>query len=80
MDDKWEIDSGNALLPVLEHANGGSIQITREGEVIADVIPRPKPNEMTPRQAMEHLLSLKVDLGLKPGETIKDLINEGRKY
>ncbi|WEK05437.1 MAG: hypothetical protein P0Y65_04040 [Candidatus Devosia phytovorans] len=79
MDDKWEIDSGNQLLPVLESADGGAVDITRNGEVIATVTPRPKRDVAKARKAMDDLLALSVDLKLEPGETIMDLINEGRK-
>ena len=80
MDDKWEIDSGNQLLPVLENAAGAPIEVTRDGEVIATVTPKPKRDVAAARAAMERLLALKIDLKLAPGETIKDIINEGRKW
>ena len=79
MDDKWEIDSGAPLLPVLENAEGAPIEVTRHGEVIATVTPKPKRDVASARKAMERLLSLRIDLKLAPGETIKDILNEGRK-
>jgi len=80
MDEKWEIDSANALLPVLENSDGGTIEVTQNGEVIATVTPKPKRDVAKAQAAMEALLALKIDLKLEPGETIRDLINEGRKY
>lgn len=79
MDEKWEIDSANALLPVLENSDGGTIEVTQNGEVIATVTPKPKRDVAKARAAMERMLSRQINLNLAPGETIMDLINEGRK-
>ena len=80
MDETWEVDKDSTLLPLLENADVHSIAITRNGEVIGTVHPPRKDDPVAARAAMEKILSLNFNLNLAPGETIKDLINEGRKY
>jgi antitoxin (DNA-binding transcriptional repressor) of toxin-antitoxin stability system len=78
--ERWEIDSDSSLLPILEKAGGSAIDITRNGEVIGKIVPHAHHDRTAAQAAVSRMLSLKVDLRLSPGETIKDLINEGRKY
>ena len=78
--ERWEIDPDNSLLPILEQAGDQPIEIIRNGEVIGRILPSVPHNRSDAMAAVEQLLSLKIDLKLAPGETIKDLINEGRKY
>ena len=78
--ERWEIDPDSSLLPILDQAGDHPIDITRNGEVIGRILPSIPHNRSDARAAVEQLLALKIDLKLAPGETIKDLINEGRKY
>ncbi len=57
---------------------GEEIEITRHGKPIAHLVPLAKPR-MTPREAVEGLRKMR-KWKLPEGMTIKDLINEGRKY
>ena len=79
MDDKWEIDSDSSLLPILQKSEGASIDIVSNGKVLGHITPSLRPNRAAAKAAMERLLALNINLNLEPGETIKDLINDGRK-
>jgi antitoxin (DNA-binding transcriptional repressor) of toxin-antitoxin stability system len=78
--ERWEIDSDSSLLPIIEKAGSETIDVTRDGEVIAQIIPSPRHDRAAASAAVKKLLSLQIDLKLAPGETIKDLIVAGRKY
>ena len=76
--ERWEIDPDSSLLPLLEQAGDQPIDITRNGAIVGKIIPKPVHDRKAAQRAMEALLAMP-GLQLAPGETIKDLINEGRK-
>jgi len=78
--DRWEIESDSTLLPILDKAGGNPIDIVRDGEVVGQIVPNARHDRDNAQAAVRKLLSLRVDLKLAPGETISDLINEGRRY
>lgn len=82
MDDRT-LEATDALEPLLEMIQGGeTVVITRDGKAIATVTPQPPVDRALALAAAERIRQRRkgVTLGLAPGETIKDLINEGRKY
>ena len=79
MDETWEVDKDSTLLPLLEKADGHSIAITQNGEVIGKVVPTAKRDPEKAKAAMEAILALNLKLNLAPGETIMDWIREGRR-
>jgi len=60
-----------------EAGRGQRIGITRHGVLKAVLVPAPQ----TPRRSLDEIFaSLRGRLKLAPGETVKDLIQEGRRY
>ncbi|WP_375452668.1 hypothetical protein [uncultured Devosia sp.] len=80
MDERWEVERDSTLIPLLERAGTNPIEVTRNGEVVARIVPMPKRDIAKSRAAAAALRNLSAGLNLGPGLTIKDLINEGRKY
>lgn len=59
-------------------AKGREVIITKHGQSIARLVPMEKPVDR--KALVARLLAFRGSLKLAPGETIKDLVNEGRKY
>lgn len=70
------------LSALVEEARlGAEIEITRRGEPVAKIVPAVvTPDREKAKQAAQRLLELREGCTLGPGLTIRDLINEGRKY
>jgi len=60
-------------------AGGEQVTITRQGVPVAELIPVPEPPKRTPAEAVAHLKELRKGVRLN-GLTIRELIDEGRKY
>ena len=59
---------------------GEKIMITRHGEPVAMLVPaKPAPHQEQIRQLIAEIRATRVGTGLE-GITVKDLIDEGRKY
>jgi prevent-host-death family protein len=66
---------------VEEARQGAEIEITRRGEPVAKIVPIvPAFDREKAKRSARRLLELRRGCTLGPGLTIKDLINEGRKY
>jgi antitoxin (DNA-binding transcriptional repressor) of toxin-antitoxin stability system len=61
--------------------SGERVVLTRGGKVVATVVPTP-PTRRTAdaRLTLDRLKAMRKGITLPPGMTVKDLINEGRKY
>jgi prevent-host-death family protein len=59
-------------------AKGREVKITRHGKPIARLVAIEKP--ASNREVVDRLLAFRGCLKLAPGETIRDLVNAGRKY
>ena len=77
--ERWEIYPDSSLLPLLEQAGNQPIDITHNGAVVGQIILKPGHDRNAAQVAMKELLAMP-GLKLAPGETIKDLINEGREW
>ncbi len=53
--------------------------ITKRGKPVAQIVPTEDARRERARLAVERLRSMRGVLELAPGETIRDLINEGRR-
>ena len=82
MDEKWEVQPQSDLDQLIDRiSQGESVELTREGKTVARIVPAVSvAKNADAKAAMEKLLSLNFNLNLVPGETIKDLINEGREH
>ncbi len=60
-------------------SRGESISITKHGKTMAVMTPPARPRKRSARQLMELFLEKTKHTRLGKGETIKDLINEGRQ-
>ena len=58
---------------------GEQITITRQGIPFANVTPASKSPKMTSAEAVDHLIALRKGVRLN-GITIREMIDEGRKY
>jgi prevent-host-death family protein len=54
--------------------------ITKRGKPVAKIVPAEEARRERARRAVEELRAMRGVLKLAPGETIRDLINEGRRY
>ena len=59
-------------------AKGREVIITRHAKPIAKLVAFEKP--ASNREIVDRLLAFRGKLKLAPGETIRDLVNAGRKY
>ena len=66
------------LLDRVEH--GERITITRHGKPVAELVPPAGAAQMTVDDAIAGLLEIRSRSRLGPGLTIKQLINEGRRF
>ena len=96
MDEKWEVQPQSDLAELVDRvAHGESVELTLKGKTVARIVPAVSAKDTPPnsealselgggnadaKAAMKKLVSLNFNLELAPGQTIKDLINEGRKY
>lgn len=80
MDKEFAIDGDEELKALVESAEPGEeIVLTRAGKAVAKVVPTPAPfDRQSALDAAESIRASRFTLG--PDLTIKDLINEGRKY
>jgi prevent-host-death family protein len=62
-----------------EAAAGRTTIITKRGSPIAKIVPIEEGRLERARFAVERLRAMRGALKLAPGETIRDLINEGRR-
>lgn len=59
---------------------GEKIMITRHGEPVAMLVPaKPSPHEEQTRQLIAEIRATRIGTSLE-GITVKELVNEGRKY
>jgi prevent-host-death family protein len=62
-------------------SRGETILITESGQPMAKLVPANETTEiLTQEQALLNVRDIRSRSRLAPGETIGDLINEGRKY
>jgi prevent-host-death family protein len=61
-------------------ARGESILITKHGQPVAQLVPPEAEEKPDPRQAMRRIRELRKGVTLGPGLTIRDLIDEGRRF
>ena len=61
-------------------ANGETIEITRRGRPIALLTPPARPPRRDLRRAVEEIKKIRECNRLGPGLTIRQLINEGRRF
>ena len=61
-------------------ANGASITITKHGVPVARLVPVQQPAEMSVKEAIEELQRFGRRRKLPKGMTVRDLIQEGRRY
>jgi prevent-host-death family protein len=66
------------LLERVEH--GETIQITKRGQPVALLTPPKSPKKRDIHEIVERIKKLGERNTLGPGLTIKDLINEGRRF
>lgn len=73
-------DARNSFSALIERAEKGEeITITRNGKPVACLVPAPKRDMEDARKAADGLRALRERS--RPGpESLKDLINEGRRY
>jgi len=65
-----------ALLKLVE--KGREVIITRNGHSVAKLVPMEKPVDR--QDIFDRILAFRGRIKLAKGETIKELVNEGRKY
>ncbi len=58
---------------------GKTTVITKRGKPVAQIIPTDEARRKRIAQAVKRLRAMRGALKLAPGETIRDLINEGRR-
>ena len=58
---------------------GKTTIITKRGKPVAQIIPTDEARRKRIAQAVERLRAMRGTLKLAPGETIRDLIDEGRR-
>jgi prevent-host-death family protein len=61
-------------------ALGESILITKHGQPVAQLVPPPAEDAPDPRGAMQRIRELRKGVTLGPELTIRDLIEEGRRF
>lgn len=82
MDDKWEFKPGDDFAEVLDKVeHGETVEVTRGGQVIARVVPvEAREGAKSEPPTLDELRALRKGVTLGPDLTIKDLINEGRRF
>jgi prevent-host-death family protein len=82
MDDKWEFRPGSDFAEVIDKVeHGETVEVVHGGRVVARVVPVEHERDVAKAQAaMERILELGKGVTLGPDLTIKQLIDEGRKY
>ncbi|HBI43133.1 MAG TPA: type II toxin-antitoxin system prevent-host-death family antitoxin [Planctomycetales bacterium] len=61
-------------------AQGESILITKHGQPVAQLVPPEAEDKPDPRGAMRRIRELRKGVTLGPELTIRDLIEEGRRF
>jgi antitoxin (DNA-binding transcriptional repressor) of toxin-antitoxin stability system len=61
-------------------ARGESITVTKHGVPVAMIVPVPGNRRMTKEQLVEAIMEHRKGRKLPPGMTIRQMIDEGRKY
>lgn len=62
-------------------SHGESFEITRHGRLVARLVPSEERGEkMTPRQAVERIRAIQSRSALGEGLTLRQLIDEGRRF
>ena len=61
-------------------AQGERIQITKHGQPVAQLVPPEIEDKPDPRGAMQRIRELRSNMTLGPELTIRDLIEEGRRF
>ena len=59
---------------------GQTTVITKHGKPVAHIVPSPEAQLERARRAADDIRAMRGVLTLAPGETIRGLINEGRRY
>ena len=82
MDEKWEIGEEAPFQTLIEHLERGeTVQLTRHGAVIGKVVPaRTAGERKRAHEAVAAIRELRKNFRSGGGETIKDLINAGRRF
>lgn len=84
MDEKITVEASEELEQLISRAEAGDeVEITRNGEVVARLVataPGLTPEQLAAARAAADRIKARPRIKLPDGETIRDLINAGRRY